>query len=143
MSYWTYILRSSRVFFLVLQKKLPNVCSNICILQDDYLNMDTLEQRLQEVIRRSSSNRNQPVHQHVSLSSSTSTVMPTPGISQHGSSNLMAMPSVDTSVAPSSKSMATSNINTGSFLPTGNSPSVVIPSSSFHKSDGDSLFDPS
>ncbi|KAK6911223.1 Zinc finger, PHD-finger, partial [Dillenia turbinata] len=99
-----------------------------------YMNLDTLEVRLHEFIKQlSSSNQNQQYPPLVNSSSSIGTMIPTPGMTHGGNSNLMGSSSLDTSMIPSS--MAPTAVSSGSMLPTANGPSVSIHSGSFN-SDG-------
>ncbi|KAL2493599.1 Histone acetyltransferase HAC12 [Forsythia ovata] len=65
------------------------------------------------------------------------TMIPTPGLSQTGNSSLMRMSSVDSSiVGNSTNTIASSTVNSGSLLPTGNGPFGSVPSGSFSSSNG-------
>lgn len=104
------------------------------------MNVDTLEHRIQVLIRRSSMNRNQQRQQHANSSSSIGTMIPTPGMSHSGNSNMMLTSAVDTAMLSASNNMATANVNTGSLLPTGNGPAMGMPSGSFSAADGSAIF---
>jgi len=59
--------------------------------KEEYLNQDTLESRLQALLKRNSSNHNQRYQQQSNANVSTGTMIPTPGIPQSGnSSNVMS-----------------------------------------------------
>uniref|UniRef100_A0A2P2MUJ5 histone acetyltransferase n=1 Tax=Rhizophora mucronata TaxID=61149 RepID=A0A2P2MUJ5_RHIMU len=88
------------------------------LLQEDYMNPNTLESRLSAMLKRlPANNHNQRHVQLVNSSSSFGTMIPTPGISHSGSPNLMVS-SVNTMIASSvSDSVASVTVNTGSLLP--------------------------
>ena len=91
-------------------------------LQEDYANLDTLESRLHGLIKDLPlSSHNQQFPQAVNSSSTISTMIPTPGMSHSGTSNLMVTSSVDTSMISA---------------PPGSGSSVGIHSGSFNSSDG-------
>ncbi|KAK6915248.1 Zinc finger, PHD-finger [Dillenia turbinata] len=95
------------------------------------MNLETLEVRLHEFIKRLfSSNQNQQYPPLANSSSSIATMVPTPGMTHGGNSNLMGSSSVDTSMIPSS--MVSTAVSSGSMLPTANGPSVSIHSGSFN-----------
>lgn len=97
------------------------------------MNLETLESRLQNLIKRSSmNNQNQHYPQHVNSSSPIGTMIPTPGMSHSGNSNVMVTSSVDASmITTSGCSSITPNVNTGNLLPTGG-----LHGGSFNRSDG-------
>ncbi|CAK9135556.1 unnamed protein product [Ilex paraguariensis] len=106
--------------------------------KEEYINMETLENRLHFLIKPLPlSNHNEQYPQHVS-SSSTGTMIPTPGMPQSGNSGLMVTSSVNTSMVASggSNSIASTTVNTGSFMPTANGLSGAINIDSFNSSDG-------
>jgi len=97
------------------------------------LNLNTLESRLCSLIKRSSTNSHNQRHpQLVNSSSSIGTMIPTPGMSNSGNSNMMTS-SVDTMMITSSgcDTIAPPAVNTGSLLP-----SSGMHGSSFSRSDG-------
>ncbi|WOG98541.1 hypothetical protein DCAR_0417884 [Daucus carota subsp. sativus] len=108
--------------------------------KEEYMNLETLENRLRILIRREPMNNpsQQYSHQHINSSSSTSTMIPTPGMPQSGNSSLMHASSVDSSLIASggSNSIASSTVNTGSFLPTGNTTSGGMHGGSFNGLSG-------
>lgn len=109
------------------------VLMHFLYLQEEYMNLDTLEGRLHVLIKRlPQSNHNQQYPQLVNGSSpSISTMIPTPGMPQNGNSNLMVpSSSVDTAM------IASTNSNTGSMLPTAGATFVGIHGGSFNSSDG-------
>lgn len=83
------------------------------------MNLDTLESRLHNLIKRSPlNNQNQQYQQVVSSSSAISQMIPTPGMAHSGNSKLMVAPS-DDSIISSSASLAPTTVSTGSILPPG------------------------
>lgn len=98
------------------------------------MNLDTLEMRLHNIIKRPSLiNQNQQYPQIVNNSSPIGAMIPTPGMSHSGNSNMMVTSSMDASMISSSgvNSIAPNNVNTGNMLPTGG-----LPGGSFNRSDG-------
>ncbi|XVE89201.1 hypothetical protein DITRI_Ditri19aG0131600 [Diplodiscus trichospermus] len=100
--------------------------------KEDYANLSTLEHRLQMLIRGSRNVHNQR-HPHIvnSASAPVGTMIPTPGMSHSGNSSIMVTSSIDTSVTAANASVAPTNVNTGSMLPTGG-----MTSGSFGRSEG-------
>ncbi|KAI9377204.1 hypothetical protein POPTR_019G036800v4 [Populus trichocarpa] len=101
--------------------------------KDDYLNMNTLESRLSSLLKRPPANsQNQRHPQLVNSSSSIGTMIPTPGMSNSGNSNMMTS-SVDTMMISSSgcDSIAPIAANTGGLLP-----SSGMHNGSFGRPDG-------
>lgn len=107
------------------------------LYQEEYLNLATLESRLQFVIRLSKTNHNQQFSQ-VNTSPSMGTMIPTPGLPQTGNSSLMRMSSVDNSIVgnSSSKTIAYSTINSGNLLLAGNGSVGSKAGGSFSSSSG-------
>ncbi|KAG8638160.1 histone acetyltransferase HAC1 isoform X2 [Manihot esculenta] len=100
--------------------------------KEDYMNLNTLESRLSSLIKRAPvNNHNQRHGQLVNPSSSIGTMIPTPGMSHSGNSNLMVS-SADTVMTASSgcDSISVTTMNTGSLLPSSSL------HSSFSRSDG-------
>lgn len=83
-------------------------------------------------------NHNQPYPQRVNSSSPIGTMIPTPGISNGGTSNTMVASSVDNSMISTgaNPNVVPMTLNTGSFLATANGSSVGMHSVSFSSSDG-------
>ncbi|XP_059643314.1 histone acetyltransferase HAC1-like [Cornus florida] len=107
--------------------------------EEDYKNLETLENRLHGLIKRLPlSNHNQQYSQLVSSSSPVGTMIPTPGMPHSGNSSLMVTSSVDTSIiaATGYNSIASTNVSTGNLLQTSNGPPVGIHGGSFNSSDG-------
>ncbi|XP_059642973.1 histone acetyltransferase HAC1-like [Cornus florida] len=104
--------------------------------KEEYMNMETLENRLHLLIKRPLlGSQNQHFPQPVNSSSSVGTMIPTPGMPYSGNSNLMVTSSVDTSIIAAS-SIASTTVNTGSLMQTANGPSVGLHGGSFSSSDG-------
>ncbi|KAE7997531.1 hypothetical protein FH972_002158 [Carpinus fangiana] len=104
--------------------------------KEDYMNLDTLESRLHNLIRRSPMNsQSQQYPQLVNSSSPIGTMIPTPGMSHGGNSTMHVASSVDTSMisAGGPNGIAPTSINTGSLLP---SSAAGIHGGSFNRSDG-------
>lgn len=96
------------------------------------MNLNTLESRLSSLIKRAPvNNHNQRPGQLVNPSSSIGTMIPTPGMSHSGNSNLMVS-SADTVMTASSgcDSISVTTMNMGSLLPSSSL------HSSFSRSDG-------
>ena len=95
------------------------------------MNLDTLETRLHNLIKRSPpNNQNQQYQQVVSSSSTISQMIPTPGMAHSGNSKMMVASS-DDSVISTSASLAPTTVSTGSIMPTGG-----INGGSFNRADG-------
>uniref|UniRef100_A0A7N0UYE9 histone acetyltransferase n=1 Tax=Kalanchoe fedtschenkoi TaxID=63787 RepID=A0A7N0UYE9_KALFE len=103
--------------------------------QEEYMNFDTLESRLHVMIKRQP--HNQPFPQH-NNASSIGTMIPTPGLSNGGNSNMMGTSSGDTSMMSSdgTTSIVPSTMNVGNSLATGNMASGGLQNASFAASDG-------
>ncbi|XP_042479129.1 histone acetyltransferase HAC1-like isoform X2 [Macadamia integrifolia] len=109
-----------------MQARIPDIVKRLeeCLLKtanskEEYMNMDTLEHRLQALLRRSAPiNHNQHL---ISSSSSIGTMIPTPGMSHSGSSN-STVTSMDNSMIAgnSCNLMASNTVNRGSLLTTAN-----------------------
>ncbi|KAG6725851.1 hypothetical protein I3842_02G051400 [Carya illinoinensis] len=104
--------------------------------KEDYMNIDTLESRLHNLIKRPHlSNQNQQYPQLVNSSSAIGTMIPTPGMPHSGNSTMVVASSVDTSMISSSgcNSITPTTVNTGSLLPPG---AGGIRGNSFNRADG-------
>ncbi|XP_040999545.1 histone acetyltransferase HAC1-like [Juglans microcarpa x Juglans regia] len=104
--------------------------------KEDYMNLDTLESRLHNLIKRPHlSNQNQQYPQLVNSSSAIGTMIPTPGMSHSANSTMVVASSVDSSMISSSgcNSITPTAVNTGSLLPTGTG---GMRASSFNRADG-------
>ncbi|CAI9783593.1 unnamed protein product [Fraxinus pennsylvanica] len=123
---------------LDLARRLEEGIFRIAMSKEEYLNLATLERRLQFVIKGpSTTNHNQQFSQ-VNTPSSMGTMIPTPGLPQTGNSSLIRISSVDSSVVgnSSSKTIAYSTVNSGNLLPTGNGPFGSVSGGSFSSSNG-------
>ncbi|KAF2312942.1 hypothetical protein GH714_000898 [Hevea brasiliensis] len=101
--------------------------------KEDYMNLHTLESRLSSLIKRTPVNNHSHRHmQHVNPSSSIGTMIPTPGLSHSGNSNMMVS-SVDTMMIASGgcDTISATTVNMGSLLPTSG-----LHGGSFSRSDG-------
>ncbi|XP_042966528.1 histone acetyltransferase HAC1 isoform X2 [Carya illinoinensis] len=104
--------------------------------KEDYMNIDTLESRLHNLIKRQHlSNQNQQYPQLVNSSSAIGTMIPTSGMPHSGNSTMVVASSVDTSMISSSgcNSITPTTVNTGSLLPPG---AGGIRDNSFNRADG-------
>ncbi|KAJ8751197.1 hypothetical protein K2173_016378 [Erythroxylum novogranatense] len=116
-----------------IAKRLEDGLFKAAQTKEDYINMNTLESRLSALLKRApANNNNQRNLQLVNPSSSIGTMIPTPGMSHSGNSNLMAS-SVNTMMNSSTAcdSIAPTTVNTGGVLPTNG-----IQSGTFSTSDG-------
>ncbi|XP_058180697.1 histone acetyltransferase HAC1-like isoform X1 [Rhododendron vialii] len=107
--------------------------------KDEYLNLETLENRLHVLIKcLPMINHNQPYPQLLNSSSPIGTMIPTPGIPHGGTSSRLVASSVDTSMISTGgdQSMVPATLNTGSFVATSNGSSVGMHGGSFCSSDG-------
>ncbi|KAJ4844492.1 hypothetical protein Tsubulata_006330 [Turnera subulata] len=119
--------------FKDIAKRLEEGLFKAAQTKDEYTNLNTLENRLSILIKRTSgNNQSQRPVQLVNSSSTVGTMIPTPGMSHSGNSNLMVS-SGDTMMVTSSggDSIAPTNVNTGSLLQTSG-----IHGGSFNRSDG-------
>lgn len=81
--------------------------------------------------------QNQQHPQLVNNSSPIGAMIPTPGMSHSGNSNMMVASSVDTSMPPTSggNNIAVNNVNTGNILPSGG-----FAGGAFNRPDGNIQF---
>lgn len=119
-----------------ITKRLEESLFRDALSKDDYMNLNTMENRIHGVIKRL--HPNQQVPQRINSSSSIGAMIPTPGMSHGGNSNFMVTSSLDTSMITASgcNSIAPTTVNSGSLLPTGSGPSGGIHNGSFNSSDG-------
>ncbi|KAF9614106.1 hypothetical protein IFM89_015368 [Coptis chinensis] len=107
--------------------------------KEEYSNVDTLEQRLQALIKLLPVNHNKQFSRLPSSSSSISTMIPTPGIPQSGNMNLKVTSSLENSVNAASgyNALAANTVNIGNSLQNANgSTTGGIYGGSFSTSDG-------
>ncbi|BFG37762.1 hypothetical protein CerSpe_240350 [Prunus speciosa] len=106
--------------FREIVKKLDEGLLRHAHTKDDYMNMETLESRLHNLIKRPQ-NQRQQYQQLVISSSPIGTMIPTPGMSHNGNSNMMVTSSGDASMNTrrASTSIAPTTVNTGNLLPAG------------------------
>ncbi|KAL6280196.1 hypothetical protein ACE6H2_017077 [Prunus campanulata] len=106
--------------FREIVKKLDEGLLRHAHTKDDYMNMETLESRLHNMIKRPQ-NQRQQYQQLVISSSPIGTMIPTPGMSHNGNSNMMVTSSVDASMNTrrGSTSITPTTVNTGNLLPAG------------------------
>ncbi|OMO83300.1 Zinc finger, TAZ-type [Corchorus capsularis] len=104
--------------------------------KEEYMNLNTLEFRLQNIIKMSKSAQNQRHPQLVNTPSApVGTMIPTPGMSHSGNPSIMVTSSVDTSMTAANANIAPSTVNTGSLMPTGSMNSRNI-SNGYQQSPG-------
>ncbi|GAU16144.1 hypothetical protein TSUD_297740 [Trifolium subterraneum] len=117
-----------------LSKRLEEGMLKAAITKEDYMNLNTLESRLSNFLRRASmGNHNQPYPQLVS-SSPIGTMIPTPGMSHGPNSNMVVASSIDASMISSSgcnNSIVSTSFNSVNMLPAGG-----MLGSSLNRSDG-------
>ncbi|KAK7381468.1 hypothetical protein VNO80_00011 [Phaseolus coccineus] len=104
-----------------LAKRLEEGMLKAARSKEDYMNLDTLESRLSNFLRRASmSNQNQHYPQLVN-SSPISTMIPTPGMSHAPNSSMMVASSVDAAMiyASGCNSIASTSFNSVNMLPAG------------------------
>ncbi|CAM8954327.1 unnamed protein product [Rhodiola kirilowii] len=103
--------------------------------KEEYMNFDTLESRLHVMIKRQPPpSQSFPQHNNTSIG----TMIPTPGLSNGGNSNMIAASSGDTSAMSNdgNNSSVPSTINVGNSLATGNMSTGGLQNGSFTSSDG-------
>ncbi|XP_042497833.1 histone acetyltransferase HAC1-like isoform X2 [Macadamia integrifolia] len=100
-------------------KRLEELLFKAATTEEEYMNMDTLEHRLQALLKRPTPGSHN--HYLVSSSSSIGTMIPTPGMPSGGSSNA-TVTSMENSMisANACNSVAPNTVNTGSLLATAN-----------------------
>ncbi|XP_051125312.1 histone acetyltransferase HAC1-like [Andrographis paniculata] len=111
-------LPSKRILDIV--KRLEETLLKSAMSRDEYLNMDTFENRLQVLIRHLPMSQQNQQPAHGNSAPSVGAMIPTPGFQQTANSSLMGNSSVATSAVSfnSSNTIASSTVNSGSFLPT-------------------------
>ncbi|XP_024973121.1 histone acetyltransferase HAC1-like isoform X2 [Cynara cardunculus var. scolymus] len=122
---------------LDIVKRLEEGLFKTATSKEEYMNLETLETRLHVLIKRLPlNNHNQQYQQQGNTSVGMGTMIPTPGVSQSGSSSLTAPSSVDHSFPANSGSNMVSAVNTGNFIPNTTGLSGGMHSGSFSSADG-------
>ncbi|XP_052177038.1 histone acetyltransferase HAC1-like [Diospyros lotus] len=130
-------IQTNRILDIV--RRLDDILLRNAASKEEYINLETLENRLHGLIKRlPMSNHNQQYPQVVNSSSSIGTMIPTPGMQHGGNSSMMVTSSMDTSLLAASggNNIAPATGNAGSVLPTTSGPSVAVHNSSFNSSNG-------
>ncbi|KAI7985393.1 Histone acetyltransferase HAC1 [Camellia lanceoleosa] len=133
----TYDIPPKRVLDIV--RRLDEGLFKSAATKEEYVNLETLENRLHVLIKRlPMSTHNQQYPHLVNAPSPIGTMIPTPGMPHSGNSSMMVASAVDTSMIATGggNSMPSVAVNTGSLLPTANGSSVGIHGGSFNSSDG-------
>eukprot|EP01018_Ginkgo_biloba_P007798 Gb_24654 [translate_table: standard] len=108
--------------------------------KEDYMDLSTLEQRLQTLAKRiAPSNRNQNFGHHVP--SSVGTMIPTPGLQHSGNvSSMIPTPGSDISMVtgPSTSTVVPNSVGMGSVLPSSNETSGLVHGNSYVATEGNS-----
>ncbi|CAN8233760.1 unnamed protein product [Cochlearia groenlandica] len=109
---------ASKAKYMDVARRLEEGLFKIANSKEDYLNQSTLEPRLASLIKGRHLNNN--YNQRHTNSSSVGTMIPTPGLQHNGGNpNLMITSSVDTTMA-GSNNIATTAMNNGNLLNSGN-----------------------
>lgn len=114
-----------RIFDLV--KRLEEALFKNAPTKDEYVNLATLESRLQVFIERLSLSNHNQQFSHINSSSSIGTMIPTPGMPQSGNNSLMGTASIDNQMISGNvgNGITSSTVNSGTFLPASNGLSSV------------------
>ncbi|XP_039071861.1 histone acetyltransferase HAC1-like isoform X1 [Hibiscus syriacus] len=115
-------------------RRLEEGLFKIAHTKEDYINLNTLEHRLQTLIKGIRNVRNQQHLQFVKSapeSTPVGTMIPTPGMSHNDNSSMAVTPSTDTHMNAANASVALTNVNAGSMFPTAD-----MNSGSVSRSDG-------
>ncbi|XP_057536009.1 histone acetyltransferase HAC1-like isoform X2 [Amaranthus tricolor] len=124
-----------------LSKRLEEGLFKSAPTKEEYMNLSTLESRLQTIIKRIPQSNHAPQpSQFMHSSTPVGTMIPTPGMQQQHNvnSNVMASSTVDPSnmITSSGSGMSSSIPGTGGFMPNSNGPFSDIRGGSFHGVDG-------
>nr|XP_043635392.1 histone acetyltransferase HAC1-like isoform X2 [Erigeron canadensis] len=120
---------------LDIVKRLEEGLYKTATSKEEYVNLETLEIRLHDIIKRVSLNNHaQQYQQQGNTSVAMGTMIPTPGISQSANSSLNAQSSMDHSFVAANG--GNTMVNTGSFIPNTMGPSGGMHSGHFTSSDG-------
>lgn len=120
---------------LDIVRRLDEGLFRISATKEEYVNLETLENRIHVLIKRSPmSTHNQQYPHLVNAPSPIGTMIPTPGMPHSGNSSMMVASAVDTPMIATDGgySMPSVAVNTGSLLPTANGSSVGIHGGSFN-----------
>lgn len=100
------------------------------------MNLDTLENRLSNFLRRVSMNNHNQQHPQLVSSSPIGTMIPTPGMSHVPNSGMVVTSSMDASMIPSSgcNSIVSTSFNSVNMLP-----AAGLLGNSLHRSDGNKV----
>ncbi|KAK9726769.1 hypothetical protein RND81_05G235900 [Saponaria officinalis] len=91
--------------------------------KEEYMNMNTLEIRLQAVVKRPAPTNHPPQHsQFINNPTPAGTMIPTPGLQRNGNSSVIASTAVDTTMMTANTGGSTSSAtpSSGSLMPTVN-----------------------
>ena len=99
------------------------------------MNLDTLESRLHVFIKRPPFSSNNPQRSQL-ISTPIGTMIPTPGMPQHGNSNLIPSSVDNSAVSASTCNISSSAGSSAYLLPTENGSSVGMHGVSTRTSDG-------
>ncbi|XP_050382412.1 histone acetyltransferase HAC1-like isoform X1 [Argentina anserina] len=108
--------------FRDIVKRLEEGLFRSAVTKEDYMNLDTLESRLHNLIKRApQTNQSQQYPQLVNNASPVGTMIPTPGMSHSGNSNMMVTSSMDASMINTggTTSISSTPVSTGNMLPGG------------------------
>ncbi|KAK1317719.1 Histone acetyltransferase HAC1 [Acorus calamus] len=121
-----------------LVRRLDDMLYREARTEEEYMNINTLQERVKAVVKSMQNpNHNAPYAHHASSTSSISTMIPTPGISQTGNPNLTVSSSMDNpmAISGSSGTSAPNSRNMGNMLSTANGPAQLVSSGSFSVAD--------
>ncbi|XP_061360587.1 histone acetyltransferase HAC12 [Gastrolobium bilobum] len=116
-----------------LAKRLEEAMLKAALSKEDYMNLETLESRLSNVIKRASMNNHNQQYPQLVSSSPIGTMIPTPGMSHVPNSNMVVASSMDASMISGSgcNSIVSTSFNSVSMLPAGG-----MLGNSLNRSDG-------
>ncbi|XP_050900427.1 histone acetyltransferase HAC1 [Lathyrus oleraceus] len=116
-----------------LAKRLEEAMLKAASSKEDYMNLETLESRLSNFLRRATMNNNSQQYPQFISSSPIGTMIPTPGLSHGPNSSMVAASSIDASMISSSggNSMVSTSFNSVNMLPAGG-----MLGNSINRSDG-------
>ncbi|KAL1319685.1 hypothetical protein HN51_064477 [Arachis hypogaea] len=116
-----------------LAKRLEEGMLKAALSKEDYMNLETLESRLSNFLRRAHMNNHNQQYQQLVTSAPIGTMIPTPGMSQVPNSSMLVPSSMDASVISTSgcNSIGSTSFNGVSMLPSGG-----MLGSSVNRSDG-------